>query len=265
MKKTALACVLALLLVACPRKKESAPGGTSPGSSSGRVAPAVSAERLQKFYQFKSAVVKYGVKSQGDTRSSMVTYIDDYGARYATEASSEVEAQGKKMTRHSSMLLTPEAIYTVDVDQRRAVRWPPLLAPDKLRALFDSVLKTVPREKQTKAQALGRFALETMDRIAKMRTSFQDWKSVGEETFLDRPCTVYDATASQGATPLPPADERVYIVVWKNLILKTRTARGEVLLDAQSLQVDVPIPPGKFQVPTDVAILDWKDFVTRIP
>lgn len=175
-------------------------------------APAVTYKR----YAVKSGVVEYIIS--GTQKGIEVVYFDDWGMREARYKKSESEMLGflNRLT-----IIERDWVYTIDPDKRLGTK----VQDMDVRQILDAPVETSEVNVNERLMALWEAA------------------STGDEKIIGKGCKVW-RVEKKGQN----------FWFWNWLPLKSATKEGgnETILTAVSVNLDVPVPPEKFQIPEGI-------------
>ncbi len=170
-------------------------------------------EEIPKIFSFKSGIVEYEVVYSNDsTKLKRTLYIDDYGRKLCMDY--RIISNGEK---HFIYIFNEKGSIGVNMNMRTAAKRknPP--------ELFDD-------------EALGDWFKEII--YGKRKREIEgSYNSKGIEEILGKDCKVYES-------------EKEKIWIWENLILKWE--KDNRIQKAKSIQIDVSIPPERFEIPKGV-------------
>jgi hypothetical protein len=184
-----------------------------------------SAPDLFKKYSFKSAIVE--LKYSGDCSGTETVYIDDYGMKEAIVDNYAMKVMGTEVQTNHIQLNVGEWHYSIDLKKMKAT---------KMKNAMVERMKNMSGEERKKWQGMGEEVLKGMN-----------GKEVGEETVAGKPCKVLS---------MESVGTKVWI--WEGMTLKRHVKIMGVNqeLEAVNLQLDVPVPADKFEVPSGVQVTE---------
>ena len=170
-------------------------------------------------YGIRSAIIKKEMKAAGNTMPNTL-YIDDYGAREATELTMKMGETEKHLR-----IIAEDGGHTnvtLDLDEKKAFRTP---APEQPR----NYLHLTPED-------IERFKI----------------KEDGEGTVAGRPCKKYSMELKQSGVTL-----QTTLWIWEGITLKYEARyQGNLMVtdEATEVQTDVSVPAEKFAIPAEVKV-----------
>lgn len=172
-------------------------------------------------YPFKSAIIK---KMKGDT--DIIIYIDDYGAKETIEA---ILADPMMTNRHTLEIRLPGGEFAILVN------------------LLNKTAYLIPSDEM---HIMDKDGITYMD-----AEDLKNYKEVGEEEVAGKPCKVY-----RNMNPDCVGDEDT-VKIWNNIVMEDFTISGEqgYGMWITSFELNVPIPPEKFEIPKGIKIREGQD------
>ena len=170
-------------------------------------------------YPFKSAIIK---KMKGDT--DIIIYIDDYGAKETIEA---ILADPMMTNRHTLEIRLPGGEFAILVNLLNKTAY--LISSDEMYTYYGITFKDA--------------------------EDLENYKEIGEEEVAGKPCKVY-----LNMTPDIVGDENT-VKIWNNIVMEDFTISGEqgYGMWITSFELNVPIPPEKFEIPKGIKIREGQD------
>ena len=171
---------------------------------------------IYKRYAVQSGIVEYIVS--GASEGIEVVYFEDWGMREARYKKTESEMLG-----FSNRLIVIERdwVYTIDLDKRLGTKVQDL----EVKQIVDEPVKGTEVNINERLMALWEAVL------------------VGEETLMEKSCRVWNAEKK---------GQKFWLWNWLPLKAETKMGVNEIILTAVSVNLDVPIPPEKFQIPEGI-------------
>jgi len=215
---TLIAAVLLLMMAGCTQAGQKGPSGIQSASAQDKVPEGAR-------YGVKSAIIKKTspfIMVMGAVREITV-YIDDYGAKEAVEVNMDAE----QMQQHT--LAIREAggkTIVIDLDGKTAGR----------------IQDNEPRD----------YRHLTPEEIKRFKIT-----EVGTETVAGKPCKVFRMDLSEGGEEGYDLIATRY--VWEGIVLAQELS-SEMMHglnsaeEVQSIEINVPIPPEKFEIPKGIKI-----------
>jgi hypothetical protein len=222
-----LVLALAIGFVACSKKEESAQQqGQQQAQQQTTTTTTTSAPSdVVKKYPFKSAIVemKYG----GDCTGTQVIYIDDYGMKEARVENFKMKMMRMEVPTNKIDLTIGDWLYNIDMEKKEGT---------KMKNPFMDMMKSMSEEQKKDLVKMGEDMMRQMGA-----------KEAGEETIAGKPCKVW-TMESLGTK----------VWTWSGLTLKSRADLMGVKqhLEATNVQIDVPVPADKFEVPAGVKVTE---------
>ena len=217
---TLIAAMLLLAAVGCTQAGQKVPSSVQSESAQDKVPEGAR-------YGVKSAIIKKTspfIMFMGAVREITV-YIDDYGAKEAVEVNMDAE----QMPQHT--LAIREAggkTIVIDLDEKTASR----------------IQENEPRD----------YRHLTPEEIKRFKIT-----EVGTETVAGKPCKVFRMDLSEEGYDLIATR-----YVWEGIVLAQEFS-SEMMLglntgeEVQSIELNVPIPPEKFEIPKGIKIKESPD------
>lgn len=177
-------------------------------------------------YPFKSAIIEQkSIGTIGDSeapgRMLKKTYVDDYG----TKESAETEMYDfDELISHVLEILTPAGKHVLLVD------------------LTENTASYTSEE-------------EIIGIVISKPEDLKDYKKVGEETVAGKLCKVYQSE------PQEPGNVVDIQWIWQDIVLR-RVIVNEIMstgFEITSIELNVPIPPEKFEIPKGIKIEESPD------
>ena len=220
---TLIAAVLLLAAVGCTQAGQKGPSGIQSASAQDKVPEGAR-------YGVKSAIIKKTspfIMFMGAVREITV-YIDDYGAKEAVEVNMDAE----QMQQHT--LAIREAggkTIVIDLDGKTASR----------------IQENEPRD----------YRHLTPEEIKRFKIT-----EAGTETVAGKPCKVFRMDLSEGGEEGYDLIATRY--VWEGIVLAQEFSSEKMLglntgEEVQSIELNVPIPPEKFEIPKGIKIKESPD------
>jgi uncharacterized lipoprotein YehR (DUF1307 family) len=213
--------VFILFVFGCGKKEEGKP--TTEGSSQTTTQKPAGA-----IYESKSGIIEYEVKFIGDQKQ--ILYFDDYGKKEVKITTTEIEMMGIK-SKLEEVEINADGYFTkYDVEKKTGTK---MKSPGSLGS----------------AQGFP----GDLDNITKELMEQYKLKDLGKKEIAGKECKGF------GMDIMGMGSE---VWVWKNIPLYTKvylTKDSEPMeIKAIKVEIDVPVPPEKFQVPADVKLTEMQ-------
>ena len=168
-------------------------------------------------YDVKSGIIE--VKTSSIAGGKDVVYFDDHGRREARYSTTSGVIAGQKVETVNVEIRTPEKTYRWDAKKKTG-----FITPGMVPARQDQA----PPDARTRAE--------------------YHYKELPDRTIAGKPCTGRSMEMMKGMV--------VKSWTWKGIALRIESGIGTipVTMEAVKIEVDVPVPPEKFQVPGDVVL-----------
>ena len=166
-------------------------------------------------YPFKSAIIKK--ITGGETENTI--YIDDYGAKETIET---ILADPMTTSIHALRIRLPGGEFAILVNLLNKTA--NLISSDEMYTYYGITFKDA--------------------------EDLENYKEIGEEEVAGKPCKVY-----LNMTPDIVGDENT-VKIWNNIVMEDFTISGEQTFGSciTSIELNVPIPPEKFEIPKGIKI-----------
>lgn len=226
MKKLLPLCALALICAACGGASDKNPDDATPASSDtskqdAATSPVSSDANDEKRYGHKSGIIK--MKSSGLIMGTTTFYFDEYGEKMAAYNEIDHEVDGKKTIFMNANLLDGESSIVYDQMDKTAMR-----IPDKYGMIL---------------------YFPTFEKLSQIEKDSLGYEKLESRTILDKEC--------QGHA-LARNDFPIRVWTWEGIPLRTeiRGSTEPFILEATSIEVDVPVPAEKFVLPAGIKVTD---------
>lgn len=170
-------------------------------------------------YPFKSAIIKK--ITGGETENTI--YIDDYGAKETIET---ILADPMTTSIHALRIRLPGGEFAILVNLLNKTAY--LIPSDEMYTYYGITFKDA--------------------------EDLENYKEIGEEEVAGKPCKVYLNMA------LDFVGENT-VKIWNNIVMEDFTISGEQTFGSciTSIELNVPIPPEKFEIPKGIKIKESPD------
>jgi hypothetical protein len=215
-----VAFISMFLIIGCGKKNENKPETSAQTTDQTAQAqkPAGAA------YDVKSAIVTYDINLIG--KQTQVLYVDDYGKKEARTTTTEIEIFGKKSKNEEVEINADGFIVKYDVEK-----------------------KTGTKTKSYSSLGGAKGFPKDLDNLTKEVLDQYKLKDLGKKEILGKECRGFEMEAMGMKTE---------VYVWKNIMLYSAvymTKDGKPIeIKASKIEIDVPVPQDKFQVPADVRL-----------
>ena len=182
-----------------------------------------------KNYNMISGYVEY--KLSGVQTGTQELYFEEYGKYEAKYSKGEYDYMGQKGTFNQVNIITPEAVYSIDLNKSQGVKLP---APD-----YTKVIEKFETEG-------GDF-----DKVQDQSMKEGGFIKMGTEKVLDKDCVVWE---------LEKNGAKVKIWLWKGIELKIEQSSQGATSSQEAVKIleEEAIPFVKFDVPSGVTWVDPK-------
>jgi len=154
------------------------------------------------------------------------TFFDDYGRKERTETLSRFEMMGNETETRGLTIKRDGYIYTIDLNEKTATRMNP-------KTSFNQ----------------GDFDFSAMSEELIKKYNF---KKLGTEKYLDKDCEVM-------SFEMPAMNMKGKVWLWEGITLKSEVDMGKMhtLIAVNKIETDIPVDPGKFEIPGDIQIKEF--------
>jgi hypothetical protein len=174
-----------------------------------------------------SGFVEY--KLSGVQSGTQELYFEEYGKYEAKYSKGEFDYMGKKGTFDQVSIITPEAVYSLNLEKSQGIKSP---APDY-------------------SEIIEKFELENGDfeKVQEQTMKEQGFIKKGTEKVLDRDCVTWE---------LEKNGANVKIWLWKGIELKVIQSAQGLTSSQEAIKIieEEAIPFVKFEVPDGITWLD---------
>ncbi len=199
------------------KKKENSGEQTAPAAE-------LKTDGKAKKYPFEKGIIYQKTSAMG-IESNPVVYFDKWGEWEATETVIEMEIMGQKMVSTEIEITKGSDYWKIDLDKKTGVHFnrPPAISPMGM----------------------------DMEKISKEMLGEMNIELLGEDTFLGYPCKKYRMQSDKNSLGME-------YLLYGNLMMKMKGEAMGMPVTTEVTKIETVVPPaGKFEVPSDVEIMEY--------